>query len=249
VIFYIFSGKEIWDKNPNFIGAYNYGITSDSTRQILWRIDNGELDGLNPRALVLTVGTNNMYGDYNDGTDEEIALGIKAILQKIRTKLPNTRILLLSLLPRESPWLVERCENINEAIEKFHDNNWIYFLDVFHDFLESPGFPNKSLFSANLFDLNKAGYEHLANLIEPTMKKIIDYKEAGDITHKKPEHDKPWVPAYGWWGEGIVWKFTHDMLMHQSTVNKSSIEVVFLGDSITQGWSTDGKKKFCFIKL
>ncbi len=59
----------------------------DSTRQILWLIDHGELDSLNPKALVLLIGTNNLGTDFNgNATSQEIARGIEAIVDEIRIK-------------------------------------------------------------------------------------------------------------------------------------------------------------------
>jgi len=48
----------------------NYGIGGDSTRQLLWRIQHGKVEGISPKAVVLMIGTNNLYGDQNAGTEE-----------------------------------------------------------------------------------------------------------------------------------------------------------------------------------
>jgi beta-glucosidase len=49
------AGKKVWDEQYAPRGGYNYGIGGDSTRQLLWRMQNGELDGINPRVLVLMI--------------------------------------------------------------------------------------------------------------------------------------------------------------------------------------------------
>lgn len=64
---WITEGDEVWNAHYVTRGAYNYGIGSDSTRQVLWRIHEGELAGLNPKIIVLNVGANNLYEDYNKG--------------------------------------------------------------------------------------------------------------------------------------------------------------------------------------
>ena len=63
------------------LGAGDYGIGGDSTRQVLWRLGHGLVDGLAPKLVVLKIGTNNLYGDHNAGTDEEIARGIKTVVK------------------------------------------------------------------------------------------------------------------------------------------------------------------------
>jgi lysophospholipase L1-like esterase len=234
------AGKKVWDEQYAPRGGYNYGIGGDSTRQLLWRMQNGELDGINPRVLVLMIGTNNLYNDYNNGTDEEVVEGIKVVVQKIRAKLPHTKILLLGLLPRDSVWLTDRIQEINKALQYLPDYNWVFMLNMFHEFEELPGYVNKSLFTADQLHPNEAGYKHWAQLMEPLLKELLDVREEGDITHKQPAADKPWVPAWGWWGQSVAWKYTHESLMHQSRESKDDIKAIFLGDEITYDWVKTG---------
>ena len=60
-------GKKVWEKYYVNRGTYNYGIRSDSTRQVLWRIEHDELYGLDPKVLVFFIGGNNFYENYNKG--------------------------------------------------------------------------------------------------------------------------------------------------------------------------------------
>jgi beta-glucosidase len=73
-------GIDIWNKFYSNISAHNYGIVGDSTRQILWRIQNGELDGFNPKLLVLMIGTNNLYNNYNKGLGKKLIKNILKIV-------------------------------------------------------------------------------------------------------------------------------------------------------------------------
>ena len=79
-------------------GAVNLGIGGDRTQHVLWRLENGNIEGLKPKAAMLMIGTNNSNG--KDHTAEEIADGIKAIVAKLRKELPETKILLLAIFPR-----------------------------------------------------------------------------------------------------------------------------------------------------
>ena len=89
--------QPIWNKA---FGAYtpaNFGIGGDRTQHVLWRIQNGELDGgIKPKALVLMIGTNNVGGDSPEG----IAKGVTVIVETIRAKQPQAKILLLAVFPR-----------------------------------------------------------------------------------------------------------------------------------------------------
>lgn len=103
-------GKAEWDKRFEPLGAANYGIGGDSTRQVLWRIGHGEIEGVSPQLVVLKIGTNNLYGDFNAGSDDEIAKGLETIVQTLREKLPQPRCCsLASCLARTSIFPAASC--------------------------------------------------------------------------------------------------------------------------------------------
>ena len=77
--------------------AANFGIGGDRTQHVLWRIQNGELEGIEPKVIVLMIGTNNA----SNNTPDEIAQGITAIVPELRERLPNTKILLARRFPQE----------------------------------------------------------------------------------------------------------------------------------------------------
>ncbi len=76
----------------NFIGwnAGDFGWGADRTQNILWRLENGELDGVNPKVVVLLAGTNNV-GDHVRGRDEDVTRGLKAIVRVIQRRRPRRR--------------------------------------------------------------------------------------------------------------------------------------------------------------
>ncbi len=88
----------MWDKFYGNRKAMNAGVGGDRTQHVLWRLDNGNIDGIHPKLTVIMIGTNNSNG--NDNTAEEIADGIKAIVKEVHEKLPETKILLLGIFPR-----------------------------------------------------------------------------------------------------------------------------------------------------
>src|SRR4029077_13842354 len=90
-------GKEVWKKYYANRKAMNAGIGGDRTQHVIWRLNNGNIDGIHPKLTVLMIGTNNTPG--NDNTAEEIAEGIKTIVSKVREKIPETKILILGIFP------------------------------------------------------------------------------------------------------------------------------------------------------
>ena len=80
-------GKEVWKKDFRPLKAANFGIGGDRTQHVLWRMQNGELEGIKPKAAVLMIGTNNP----GSNTAEEIADGIEAIVAELRKKRPTPK--------------------------------------------------------------------------------------------------------------------------------------------------------------
>ena len=89
------AGKEIWDKYYAPRNAVNMGFGCDRTQHVLWRIDNGNFDNIKPKLIVLTIGVNN----FRNNPAQEISQGISAIVNKLKKKVPNSKILLLGPLP------------------------------------------------------------------------------------------------------------------------------------------------------
>jgi lysophospholipase L1-like esterase len=92
------AGRETWEKFYGDRKAVNIGIGGDRTQHVLYRLENGNLEGVKPKAAVVMIGTNNSNGE--DNTPGQIAEGIAAIVSKLRTTVPDTKILLLGIFPR-----------------------------------------------------------------------------------------------------------------------------------------------------
>lgn len=105
VVFLGDSITEGWGKAPHvwerYFGKYqpaNFGIGGDQTQHVIWRIENGEFEGISPKVVVLMIGTNNS-GQH---TGEQIADANKKIIELIRAKVPGVKVLLLAILPRDA---------------------------------------------------------------------------------------------------------------------------------------------------
>jgi len=168
------AGKNVWSEYYAKRNAVNLGIGGDRTQHVLWRLDHGNIDGINPKLAVLMIGTNNSASN----TSEQIAAGIKAIVEKLRTKLPNTKVLILAIFPRgadKDDAKRKVNEGANEIVKKMADNKMVYFLDIGPKFLADDGTLSKEVMP-DLLHLNEASYRTWANSIEPKVKELMGEK-------------------------------------------------------------------------
>jgi enterochelin esterase family protein len=150
----------------------NIGFSGDRTEHVLWRLQNGAVDGINPKLAVVMIGTNNS-GHRMDPADET-ALGIQFILAELRNRLPETKVLLLAIFPRQDADGKHRKRNdeINERICKFADDQNVFFLDIGDKFLDENGKLTKDVMP-DLLHPNAAAYRTWAEAMEPMVKKLM----------------------------------------------------------------------------
>lgn len=167
------AGKATWDTFYAPRKALNIGYSADRTEHVLWRLDNGELDGYKPKAAVIMIGTNNT-GHRND-PPEAIAAGIKAIVGRIQQKSPDTKILLLGIFPRSAHATDKARVNndkTNELIAKFADGGKVTFLNINDKFLTPEGELTKEIMP-DLLHPKEKGYGIWAEAMEPALKKLL----------------------------------------------------------------------------
>lgn len=164
-------GKEIWQKFYGNRNAVNLGIGGDRTQHVIWRLENGNLEGIEPKAAVIMIGTNNS----GNNTPEQIAQGVTKIVQLIRKTTPNTKILLLATFPRGAdPGDARRQvnEKSNAIVAKLADNEHVHYLDIGKDFLNEDGTLSKEIMP-DLLHLSEQGYTIWAESIEPHLAKLL----------------------------------------------------------------------------
>jgi len=159
----IIRGEDSWTKAFGQ-QTLNAGYGWDRTENVLWRLQHGELKGINPRVVVIAIGTNNL----GLNTVDEVVDGIDAICQEVHRQLPKTKILVLGILPRaDSNRLKENPDSVNFKLQmRLHPRDYIDVFDAGNAFLTPSGEIRRELFSDGLHP-NKAGYEILANAIAP----------------------------------------------------------------------------------
>jgi lysophospholipase L1-like esterase len=164
-------GKEVWAKYYAPRNAVNLGIGGDRTQHVLWRLDNGNLDGLSPKAAVVMIGTNNSNGE--DNTPGQIAEGVAAIVKKLREKLPQTKVVLLAIFPRSENFSVQRGKilQVNQVLHKLAGKD-VFWIDIGHRFVNSDGTIPKELMPDYLH-LSQKGYQIWAEAIEARLASIL----------------------------------------------------------------------------
>jgi beta-glucosidase len=170
-------GKAVWAKYYGDKNAANFGISGDRTEHVLWRIDNGELDGIHPKVLVLMIGTNNT----GVNTAEKIAAADEKIVSEIRAKLPDTKILLLGIFPRGprksggkvEDWQMKMTEirYVNGELAKLDDGKTIRYMDIGDKFLVNGQVPAEIM--PDYLHPNAKGYEIWAAAIQPALDEMM----------------------------------------------------------------------------
>lgn len=167
-------GKEVWTEYYAHRNAANFGISGDRTQHVLWRIDHGNFDGINPKLIVIMIGTNNSH----DNTAAEIADGVTAIVQKLHGKLPETKILMLAIFPRGSEPTDERRINnmaANEIFRGIADGKMIHYLDIGRVFMNPDGTISAEIMP-DFLHLTPAGYRLWADAMEEKVAELMGKK-------------------------------------------------------------------------
>lgn len=176
------AGAEVWRAKYAPRNAVNMGIGGDRTQHVLWRLEHGNVDGLDkpksgaaPRVVVLMIGTNNSNG--KDNTAEEIADGIKAVVGELRERLPEAKVLLLGVFPRGEKPNPQREKNAQASAlaAKIADGKSVHYLDIGSAFLEKDGSLSKAVMS-DFLHLSPDGYKRWADAIEPKLKELLGEK-------------------------------------------------------------------------
>lgn len=164
-------GKNVWKKFYGDRKAVNLGIGGDRTQHVIWRLDHGNLAGIQPKAAVIMIGTNNS----GSNTPEQIAEGVEVIVRQLRKKTPETKILLLAVFPRGASKSDKRRqvnEKANEMFAKLDDGRHVHYLDIGESFLEKDGTLTKEIMP-DLLHLSEKGYTIWAESIEKKLASLL----------------------------------------------------------------------------
>jgi sialidase-1 len=163
------AGAEVWRRHFEPMKAANYGFGGDSTQHVLWRIDHGELDGLEPKVIVLHIGTNNArHGDF---TPVQVAEGIDAVVTRLKVKFPQARVLLHAIFPRGPDAKDEmrvKCAAVNALLPRLADER-VSYIDLSAALLQPDGTLTREI-APDLLHLSEKGYGIWAQHLLPHLK-------------------------------------------------------------------------------
>ena len=132
-------GKQLWDALYAPLGAINFGIGGARTSHVLWQIESGQVAIAAPKVVVLLIGSNNLA---ENEPPAEVAAGVERIITEIRVRLPDTRVLLLGILPRGSAAdapLREPITETNQLLAELADDDRVVYLDIGGYFVDPGG--------------------------------------------------------------------------------------------------------------
>ncbi len=170
-----------WQKSFHGWNAGNFGWGGDRTENILWRLENGELDGVSPKVIVILAGTNNVGKEPGDDARvADVTRGLSAIVDSCRRKAPAATVVLTAIFPRnDNPAVTPTIARINANLAKLADGKTVRFLDVNPKLADAEG----TLFEGMMVDglhpsLN--GYEVWAEGLKPILTELLGPPAASD---------------------------------------------------------------------
>ncbi len=164
-------GKDVWEKY--YTSQYNvadFAVGYDRTQHVLWRMQNGEGEGFQPKVIELLLGTNNL----GPNTPAETIVGEKAVLDDLRQRFPAAKILVVAIFPRGRPTdpIRKDVATVNAALSKMADDKNIFFLDIGKVFLNEDGTTNDGL-KRDMLHPSAKGYQLWADAVKPTLDKLL----------------------------------------------------------------------------
>lgn len=166
-------GGEAWRRHLEPLGALALGIGGDQTQHLLWRFELGEFEGLEPKAVVLLVGANNI--GLQQDPPAEVLRGIQAVAARIRGRWPRARLLLHGLLPcgdRPEDPRTAATEAVNQGLKHWAQGQGLAYWDARELFLDAQGRPDLALLPDGLHPNAKA-YARWAQALRPVVEGLL----------------------------------------------------------------------------
>ncbi len=245
-------GRNVWNKffAKGKRKAINLGVSADRTEHVLWRLTEGrELDGYKAKAIVLMIGTNNAgHFPFEEEPPVDTILGIRKILEVIKEKQPEAKIILTAIFPRGATVndpCRKRNEIVNKELPKFCDGTRVVWCDFNEKFLDARGNLSRELFS-DLLHPDERGYEIWASEVIPLIDAALAAAPDEAIASRWPSYPSSYTleplmstpltafPASNWWGKRCLEK------RNEITAGPKEYDLVFVGDSITHRWERKG---------
>jgi lysophospholipase L1-like esterase len=167
-----------WRQNFTGWNAADFGWGADRIENILWRLENGELDGVHPKIVVLLAGTNNVGNRIPaEGADAlvgNVTNGMAAVLRLIQEKAPDATVILTAIFPRNDNMAVmPQIDRINENLAKMADGRRIRFLNLNGQLADSTGKLRDGMMNPDKLHPALPGYQVWADALQPIFREIL----------------------------------------------------------------------------
>lgn len=166
-------GRQVWQQHYVRYHALGLGFGGDRTENVLWRLQHGAVDGLDPKVAVLMVGTNNAGARADPAAIT--AAGIRRDIEELQRRLPRTRILLLAIFPREAAPeapLRRLNDQVNALLPALADGQRVVLLDINRAFLDGDGRLSREVMP-DLLHPQEKGYAIWAQAMQLTLARLM----------------------------------------------------------------------------
>jgi lysophospholipase L1-like esterase len=168
---------ENWNRNFRGWNAANFGWGGDTVQNILWRMQHGEIDGVEPRVIVLMAGTNNIGSKpASEGDITGIARGLRVLLDTLREKAPQATIILMGITPRndhpQPTAIMPSINRINQNISQYADGKSIRFLNINDKLADETGRLIDGM-TVDRLHLSLKGYQVWADALTPVLSELL----------------------------------------------------------------------------
>ncbi|HEY4364541.1 MAG TPA: GDSL-type esterase/lipase family protein [Bryobacteraceae bacterium] len=176
-----------WKRNFFGWNAADFAWGADTTQNILWRLEHGELDGVNPKIIVLLAGTNNVGAG---ATADDVTRGLQAIVRTMQSKAPAAVIILTGVFPRnDRRGLLNVIAQANVNLSNWADGKMVRFLNVNRQLADADGNLYEGMMNPDNLHPALAGYQVWADALKPIFTEILGPPKNDD--HAPPPTGDP----------------------------------------------------------
>jgi lysophospholipase L1-like esterase len=183
-----------WKQNFSGWNAADFGWGADTTQNILWRLDRGELDGIDPKVIVLLAGTNNVgrvpaSGDA-DAAVADITRGVTAIVHTMQAKAPRAVIILTAIFPRNDRMAaMPVIDRINANLAMLADGKKVRYLNINAKLADAGGRLFDGMMNPDKLHPTIRAYQIWADALKPVFTELLGPPASED--HAPPPTGDP----------------------------------------------------------
>ena len=171
---------DLWTRSFFGWNAANFGWGGDTVQNILWRLTEGELDGVHPKVIVVMAGTNNVGGMPRQGIDaavvENATTGMTAVLELMQRKAPDATVILMGITPRTDSAggasVMPTIDAINARYARLAERPGIRYVNINAQLARADGAPREGM-TVDGLHLSLAGYQVWADALKPIFSELL----------------------------------------------------------------------------